>query len=165
MNKQTVQDIDIKGKRVLVRVDFNVPLDENNKITDDTRIVKSLETIRYCLKENAKLILMSHLGRPQGKPEAQYSLKPAAERLSQLIGKKVELLPDCVGPEAEKKAKTLKDGEVMMLENLREQGAADQVEAAVQKVTTKLKSLAAGKMGYSTSEVGDLVVQALDAGA
>ena len=119
MNKQTVQDIDIKNKRVLMRVDYNVPLDENLKITDDARIVKSLDTVKYILKENAKLILMSHLGRPKGGSDTKLSLKPAAERLSKLLGKNVELTSDCIGTEAENKVKALKNGEVLMLENLR----------------------------------------------
>jgi phosphoglycerate kinase len=118
MNKQTVQDIDIKNKRVLMRVDYNVPLDENLAITDDARIVKSLDTVKYILSQNASLVLMSHLGRPKG-PEAKLSLKPAAERLSKLIGKKVELAPDSIGAEVEAKVKALKSGEVLMLENLR----------------------------------------------
>ena len=84
MNKQTVKDIDLKGKRVLMRVDYNVPLNEQNVITDDARIVKSLDTVKYILGQNAKLILMSHLGRPDGKPNPKYSLKPAADHLSKL---------------------------------------------------------------------------------
>ena len=119
MNKQTVRDINIKDKRVLIRVDFNVPLNEKNEITDDARIVKSLDTLKYCLSQNAKIILMSHLGRPKGKPEAPFSLKPAAGHLSKLLGKKVELLSDCVGPDVEKKVAALKSGEVVLLENLR----------------------------------------------
>lgn len=118
MNKQTVQDIDIKNKRVLMRVDYNVPLDENLSITDDARIAKSLDTVKYILGQNAKLILMSHLGRPKG-ADSKLSLKPAAERLSKLIGKKVILAPDSIGSEVEALAKNLKDGEVLMLENLR----------------------------------------------
>ncbi len=78
MNKQTIEDVDLQHKRVLIRVDYNVPLDERLAITDDTRIRKSLDTLQFCLKQNAKIILMSHLGRPKGKPEPQYSLKPAA---------------------------------------------------------------------------------------
>ena len=119
MEKQTVRDIDIRAKRVLIRVDFNVPLDDAGRITDDTRIVKSLETIQYCLTQNAKLILMSHLGRPKGKPDPQQSLKPTAERLSKLISKKVDLLSDCVGPGVEKRVREMKPGEVVLLENLR----------------------------------------------
>lgn len=119
MNKKTVKDIEIKSKRVLIRVDFNVPLNEQNAITDDARIVKSLETIRYCISQKAKVILMSHLGRPKGAKEAKYSLKPAADRLSQLINQPVTLLNDCVGPEVAAKVKAMKDGEVILLENLR----------------------------------------------
>ncbi len=119
MNKQTVRDINLKSKRVLIRVDFNVPLDENGCITDDSRVTKSLDTIRYCLDQKAKIILMSHLGRPKGKPEAKYSLKPVAEHLAKLIGKKVALLPDCVGSAVESAVRNLKDGEVILLENLR----------------------------------------------
>lgn len=118
MNKQTVQDIDIRNKRVLMRVDYNVPLNEKGEITDDARIVKSLDTVKYCIKENAKLILVSHLGRPKGK-QAEFSLRPAAERLSQLIGKKVVLLSDCIGPEVEAQVKKMNQGDVVMLENVR----------------------------------------------
>ena len=97
MKKQTVKDIDIRNKRVLMRVDYNVPLDEQFNITDDARIAKSLPTLNYCLEQGAKLVLMSHLGRPKGAPEAKYSLAPAAKRLTQLIGKDVSLIGDCVG--------------------------------------------------------------------
>ncbi len=119
MNKQTIEDIDLKGKRVLMRVDYNVPLNEQGVITDDARIAKSLDTVKYILAQHGRLVLMSHLGRPDGKPSAKYSLKPAAEHLSKLIGKKVELLSDCIGPEVEAKVKAMKDGEVVMLENVR----------------------------------------------
>ena len=133
MNKQTLEDIDIKGKRVLIRVDFNVPLDEECKITDDARIVKSLDTIRYCLKQNSKVILMSHLGRPKSKPEPKYSLKPAAEHLSKLINQKVELLSDSIGPDVEAKVKSLKNGEVVLLENLRFHGEEEANDAEFSK--------------------------------
>ncbi len=119
MEKQTVRDIDLKKKRVLIRVDFNVPLNEQNQITDDARIVKSLDTLRYCLGEQAKVILMSHLGRPKGKPEPQFSLKPVAEHLSKLLNQRIELLPDCVGPAVEGKVKSLGEGQAVLLENLR----------------------------------------------
>lgn len=119
MNKQTIEDINLKSKRVLMRVDYNVPLNEQGVITDDARIAKSLDTVKYILGQNAKLILMSHLGRPDGKPSAKYSLKPAADHLGKLLGKKVELLSDCVGPEVEAKVKSMKDGDVVMLENVR----------------------------------------------
>ncbi len=119
MEKQTIRDIDLKKKRVLIRVDFNVPLNEQFQITDDARIVKSLDTIRYCLGEQAKVILMSHLGRPNGKPEPQFSLKPVAEHLSKLLNQRIELLPDCVGPVVESKVKSVGEGQAVLLENLR----------------------------------------------
>jgi phosphoglycerate kinase len=119
MNKATVRDIDVRGKHVLVRVDFNVPLDEGGAITDDTRIRASLPTIRYLLDHGAAVILMSHLGRPKGKVDPKYSLKLVAERLSELLGQPVALAPDCVGPEVAAQAKALQPGQVMLLENLR----------------------------------------------
>lgn len=119
MNKATVRDVDVRGKHVLVRVDFNVPLDEGGTITDDTRIRASLPTIRYLLDNGAAVILMSHLGRPKGKVNPTYSLKPVAERLSKLLGQPVALAPDCVGPEVTAQAKALQPGQVLLLENLR----------------------------------------------
>jgi phosphoglycerate kinase len=118
MNKKTVKDIDIKGKRVLMRVDFNVPM-ADGKVTDDKRIKASLPTIQYILDQGASLILMSHLGRPKGGPDPEFSLRAASEVLSSLLGKPVKMAPDCVGPEVEKMAKALKPGEVLMLENTR----------------------------------------------
>jgi phosphoglycerate kinase len=118
MNKKTVGDIDLKGKRVLMRVDFNVPMVEG-KITDDKRIKAALPTIKYVLEQGASLLLMSHLGRPKGGFDPDFSLKPAAEVLSSYLGIPVKMAPDCVGPEVEKMAKALKPGEVIMLENTR----------------------------------------------
>ena len=118
MNKKTVKDIDIKGKRVLMRVDFNVPM-QDGKVTDDKRIKASLPTIQYVLSQGASLILMSHLGRPKGGPDPVFSLKPASEVLAGLLGKPVQMAPDCVGPDVEKMAKALKPGDVLMLENTR----------------------------------------------
>jgi len=118
MNKKTVKDIDIKGKRVLMRVDFNVPM-QDGKVTDDKRIKASLPTIQYVLDQGASLILMSHLGRPKGGPDPEFSLKAASEVLASLLGRPVKMAPDCVGPEVEKMAKALKPGEVLMLENTR----------------------------------------------
>jgi phosphoglycerate kinase len=118
MNKKTVKDIDLKGKRVIMRVDFNVPMDKG-VVTDDKRIKASLPTIKYVLEQGASLILMSHLGRPKGGPDPEFSLKPAAEVLAGLLGKPVQMAPDCVGPEVEKMAKALKPGDVLMLENTR----------------------------------------------
>jgi phosphoglycerate kinase len=118
MNKKTVRDIDLKGKRVLMRVDFNVPM-QNGKVSDDKRIRASLPTIKYVLDQGASLILMSHLGRPKGGPDPEFSLRPAAEVLSSLLGIPVKMAPDSVGAEVEALAKQLKPGEVLMLENTR----------------------------------------------
>jgi len=118
MNKKTVRDIDLKGKRVLMRVDFNVPM-QNGKVSDDKRIRASLPTIKYVLDQGASLILMSHLGRPKGGPDPEFSLRPAAEVLSSLLGIPVKMAPDSVGAEVEALAKALKPGEVLMLENTR----------------------------------------------
>ncbi|MFA6470720.1 MAG: phosphoglycerate kinase [Candidatus Latescibacterota bacterium] len=116
---KTVKDIDVQGKRVIVRCDFNVPLDQNGTITDDKRIVESLPTIQYLLSKNAKVILMSHLGRPKGKPVPSMSLAPVAKNLSAHLGIPVKLAPDCVGPEVEKMTLGMRNGEVVLLENLR----------------------------------------------
>lgn len=119
MNKKTIRDIDILGKKVLVRVDFNVPLDpETDAIADDTRVRVSLPTIKYLLDNKAKVILCSHLGRPNRR-EKELSLAPVAQRLSQLLGQEVKMAADCIGPEVEQMASALKEGEALMLENLR----------------------------------------------
>ncbi len=118
MNKKTVKDIDLHGKRVLMRVDFNVPMDKG-VVTDDKRIKAALPTIKYVLEQGASLLLMSHLGRPKGGPDPEFSLKPAAEVLGTHLGKQVQMAPDCVGPEVEKLAKALQPGDVVMLENTR----------------------------------------------
>jgi len=119
MAKLTIEEIEVKGKRVLMRVDFNVPLDENGRITDDTRIQASLPSIRYVIDHGGKLVLMSHLGRPKGKPDPKLSLRPAAERLSELLGKPVTFAPDCIGPEVERIVGSMKEGDIVLLENLR----------------------------------------------
>src|SRR5215813_5928179 len=118
MAKKTVADVDVQGKKVLMRVDFNVPLD-GSKITDDRRIAQALPTIKSVIDRGGKLILMSHLGRPKGGPEPKYSLKPAASRLSELLHKDVKMAPDCIDPEVEKIVNSMKDGDVVLLENLR----------------------------------------------
>ncbi|MEZ0264118.1 MAG: phosphoglycerate kinase, partial [Phycisphaerae bacterium] len=116
--KKTVKDVDVKGKRVLMRVDFNVPV-EDGRITDDRRIAQALPTIKEVVSRGGRLILMSHLGRPKKGPEAKFSLQPTATRLGELLGTTVKFAPDSIGPEVEKLAADLKDGEVLMLENVR----------------------------------------------
>jgi phosphoglycerate kinase len=118
MDKLTIDDIDLKEKRVLMRVDFNVPI-ANGKVTDDSRIRAALPTIQKILQSHAKLILMSHLGRPKSGPEAKYSLMPAATRLTELLGKDVEMAPDCVGSDVEAMVNSRQPGQVLMLENVR----------------------------------------------
>jgi len=118
MNKKTIQDIDVKGKKVIVRVDFNVPIDQGT-VTDDTRIKAALPTISYLREKGARVILMSHLGRPKGKADKKYSLAPVAQQVEVLLGQKVLFAPDCVGPEVQKMAAAIKPGEVLLLENLR----------------------------------------------
>ncbi len=119
MDKKTVRDLDVSGKRVLVRVDFNVPIDDKGNITDDTRIRASLDTIKYLLEHKAAVILMAHLGRPKGEVNPKYSLKPVCRRLGTLLGKKINFAADCIGKDAQMAAKALKPGHVLLLENLR----------------------------------------------
>ncbi|WP_088188763.1 phosphoglycerate kinase [Desulfosporosinus sp. FKA] len=119
MNKKSVKDAAVKGKRVLVRADFNVPLDEQGQITDDTRIRASLPTVEYLVKEGARVILASHLGRPKGQVNAKYSLAPVAKRLSERLGQNVVLVQDCIGEAAKEAVDKLQDGQVLLLENVR----------------------------------------------
>jgi len=119
LDLKTIKSLDIKGKKVLVRVDFNVPLDEQGKVADDSRIKATLPTIEYLLGAGAAVILMSHLGRPKGKVVDQLRLDDVARRLGELLGKPVKKVDDCIGPEAAKAAEELKPGEVLLLENLR----------------------------------------------
>ena len=119
MNKKTVRDIDVKGKKVLVRCDFNVPQDENGNITDNRRIVSALDTIKYLLDNNSKVILCSHLGRPKGEVKPEFSLKPIAEELSKLLGKEVTLAKDVIGEDAKKLIDNMAEGDVVLLENVR----------------------------------------------
>lgn len=119
MNKKSVKDVEVRGKRVLIRVDFNVPLDERQSITDDTRIRASLPTIKYLLDQDSRVILTSHLGRPDGQAKPKYSLAPVVERLSELLGQKVDFALDCVGPAAREAVGRLQEGQVLLLENVR----------------------------------------------
>lgn len=119
LNKLTIEDLDIKGKRVFIRTDFNVPLDENLRITDDRRIRSTLPTINYAIDEGAKIILASHLGRPKGKVNPLFSLAPVAKRLQRYLDKDVIFVEDCIGPKVENAVAKMKDGDVLLLENMR----------------------------------------------
>ncbi len=119
MNKKTIKDIDVNGKKVFIRVDYNVPMDENLNITNDKRITATLPTLNYLLEQNAAIIIACHLGRPKGERVAKFSVKPVVARLSELLGREVKFAEDCVGEVAEKAAADLKPGEVLLLENLR----------------------------------------------
>ena len=118
MTKLTIQDLDLRGKRVFIRVDFNVPL-KDGMVTDDTRIRETLPTLKLAIEKGGRLVLASHLGRPKGGPDPKYSMKPAAEKLEELLGKPVAFASDCVGAEPEAKSKALADGDVLVLENVR----------------------------------------------
>ena len=119
MNKKTIEDIDLKNKKVLVRCDFNVPMDEKKNITDNTRIVAALPTIKYLLENNCAIILCSHLGRPKGEFKQEFSLKPVAKELSKLLNKEIIMANDVIGEDAKSKAKNLQNGQIMLLENVR----------------------------------------------
>jgi phosphoglycerate kinase len=139
MDKLSISDLEIEGRKILIRCDFNVPLDEKGRITDDTRIKASLPTIRYALGRDCAVILMSHLGRPEGKVKPKLSLKPVAERLEELLNLKVLMAPDSIGSEVERMARELKGGEVLLLENLR---FHPEEEANDKKFAQQLASLA-----------------------
>ena len=119
MDKKILSDLDVAGKKVLVRVDFNVPQDAEGNITDDNRMQAALPTIQYLLDHDAAVILMSHLGRPKGQVNPKFTLKPVAKHLEELLGKPVAFAEDCIGPAAEEAAKKLETGSVLLLENLR----------------------------------------------
>jgi len=119
LEKLSIADVPIRGKRVFIRVDFNVPLDKQGHVTDDTRIQASLPTIRYAMAEGARVVLASHLGRPGGKADPRYSLRPVVARLSALLGKRVGMAEDCIGPTVEEAVGRLHEGDVLLLENLR----------------------------------------------
>src|SRR5438046_688318 len=118
MSKLSIRDLDLKGKRIFIRVDFNVPI-KDGRVEDDTRIRATIPTIKYATEHGARVILASHLGRPKGQPVEKYSLRPVAEHLSQLLNQPVEFADDCIGEGIAAKVAALKDGEVLLLENLR----------------------------------------------
>lgn len=139
MDKLTVRDVSVRGKRVLVRVDFNVPLDKKSgAVTDDTRIKESLPTIRYLLDNGARVVLMSHLGRPDGKVMESLRMGGVAQRLSELLGKPVKTAPDCIGPEVEKAAAHLQEGEVLLLENIRFHAGEEKNDAVFSQALVRL---------------------------
>ncbi len=140
MNKKTIEDIDVSGKRVLARCDFNVPM-KDGVITDDKRIVEALPTIKYLASKGARVILCSHLGRPKGTFDMKYSLAPVAERLTKLLGQKVELAKDVIGPDAKAKAAALKDGEVMLIENVRFHAEEEKNDPAFSKELASLAEI------------------------
>src|SRR3954471_4738757 len=117
--KRTLDALPVQGKRILVRVDYNVPLNDEGVITDDTRVRETLPTLNYLLEKGAAVILCAHLGRPKGEPNPKYSLKPVAKRLESLLKRPVQMAPDCVGDEVQKLALAMKPGDVLLLENLR----------------------------------------------
>lgn len=141
MNKKTIEDIDVSGKKVIVRVDFNVPLDESRNITDDKRIVGALPTIKYLVDRGAKTILVSHLGRPKNGFEEKYSMKPTAVRLSELLGREVIMAKDVIGEDAKTKAAALKPGEVLMLENVRFHKEEEKNDSAFAKELASLAEI------------------------
>ncbi len=138
MNKKTVRDIDLKGKKVLVRCDFNVPYDENRVITDNIRIVAALPTINYLLENNCKVILCSHLGRPKGEFKPEFSMDIVAAELSKLLNREVKLAKDVVGPDAREKAANLGEGEILLLENVRFEAGEEQNDEELSKAFASL---------------------------
>src|SRR5258707_9362780 len=140
MNKKTIRDIDPRHKRLLVRVDFNVPL-KNGAVADDTRIRAALPTIQYLVERGGEVILCSHLGRPKGGPDPKYSLQPAAQRLSELLGKPVPLISDCIGPVAEGAAAEMRPGQVILLENVRFHPEEEKNDAAFAQKLSVLADL------------------------
>ena len=138
LRKQTIDDISLKGKRVIIRADFNVPLDDSLQITDDTRIRSTLLTINRAVDDGATVILCSHLGRPNGKFNAKYSLAPVAKRLGRLLGKEILFAPDCIGPVVEGLVAKMKPGDVMLLENLRFHKGEEKNDEAFSKALASL---------------------------
>ncbi|KAJ1919821.1 phosphoglycerate kinase [Mycoemilia scoparia] len=158
-SKVSVRDVDVANKRVLIRVDFNVPLDKDQNITNDARIRAALPTIQHVLDNKAAgVVLMSHLGRPNGEANKKYSLLPIKERLSQLLSRPVTFVPDCVGPEAEKACANLKDGQVILLENLRYHSEEEGSYKDADKKKVKADPAAVQKFRESLTKLGDIYV-------
>lgn len=141
MNKKTIRDIDVVGKKVLVRCDFNVPQDENKNITDNRRIVSALPTINYLLENNAKIILCSHLGRPKGEVNTKYSLKPVAVELSRLLNREVKLANDVIGQSAKTLTENMKEGEIILLENVRYEAGEEKNDTNLSKELASLAQI------------------------
>ena len=175
--KKSVEDLDVGGKRVLVRCDFNVPQDERGEITDDRRIREALKTIRYLMEHDARVILCSHLGRPKGEVNPKYSLKPVAQRLSELLGVEVKMAEDVVGESAKNMASNLKDREVMLIENVRYDAREEKNDPEFSKELASLAELyvndafgtahrahssTAGVADYLPSAVGFLIKKEID---
>ena len=156
MAKKTVADIDVQGKKVLMRCDFNVPLDDDCNITSDDRIVKALPTIKNILDRGGAIILMSHLGRPEGERDDKYSLAPVAKRLSELLGKGVIFTNDCIGADVKAKAKTIKSGDCMLLENVRFH-KEEVIKDKAAKEDTKLRQ-AKDNFAKQLAELADIYV-------
>lgn len=137
----TLEDVDVSGKRVFVRTDYNVPLDEHGNIVDDVRIRETIPTINYLLDRNAKIILASHLGRPKGKRDPKYSLYPVAKRLERLLDREVKFLPDCIGPAVEEEVFSMKEGDIILLENLRFHPGEEKNDPEFAKALAKLAEI------------------------
>src|SRR5918992_2112607 len=138
LHKQTIDEVDLHNQRVIIRADFNVPLDDSLQITDDTRIRSTLPTINRAVDEGAKVILCSHLGRPKGKPDPRFSLAPVAKRLQRLLGKEVAFAPDCVGPTVVRMVARMNSGDVLLLENLRFHVGEEKNDEAFAQALAKL---------------------------
>ncbi|MBN2158267.1 MAG: phosphoglycerate kinase [Spirochaetes bacterium] len=158
MTIRYVDKLDIKGKRVMIRVDYNVPYDKNMNITDDTRITATLPTISHCLKEGSKIILVSHMGRPKGKPVPEMSLRPVAERLGKLLGKKILFIDKPLGEEVKKMTDALKEGEIALLENIRFYPGEEKNDPELGKLLASLcdvyidDAFAAAHRGHSSND-------------
>jgi len=135
---KNIQELQLNNKKVLIRVDFNVPMDENKNITDDSRIKGALKTISFALEKNAKVILASHLGRPKGGPDSKFSLEPIANQLSKMLNKPVQIAPDCIGPEVQTAADKMAPGDILLLENLRFHSAEKQNDNTFAKALASL---------------------------